>query len=681
MGVKNPADFVSKIRNSIFGPQKYDEVQKVDDVYDKISKKINNDNLANQLELLRKSVSIGMDDAVVDKLAMTMYDNFEYMDRMSRYRNSMEIVDFIPYCNRALRVLSDGILSPDEITKKCLQIVSTTEGTKESTEVNFTRNVVETLGLERILNTEIESTLLFGDSFVEILDYTDNDIPITKTILSEEEYNDDMDYSIEENIQYNFNLMDPRSENGEIIIGETQTSKIKMEITGNKSDFESVLTEENDKKIDLSNLRVIRHDPRTVIKIQSPRYKFCLGYLIFPDVGIVPMSTGPQAVSGLSSTSSSKMNSQYNINGMMNMGASIMSGVDNIYISLLSRMKELLKTDKITVDKKDIESVLNRIIKEIVMDSSNVVASGGRFQVRFVPETRMVHFTINNTRFFPYGESIFYKSTFPAKLLILMETAATIKRLSESTEKRIIYYEAGNNRDSRNVLESIRSQFTKLSYSVDGNATIAQIPSMLNTFQTIYVPQTKGKRYVEFDTLPPNPDIRSLVEDLKFLRDNIVSSLDVPPPFLNIEEGGGSKTSLAFENSIFAETILGYQYKLNPHLKELMNKIYKLIRNESFPSYISIVFPPPRTMQLERESERIDFGSRAIMSLRDIGVPVEYSKKQYLPQIDWDDVDKFTTSQKAKEKLNIDSGPDDSMMGGMGGSGMSSMGGSSTMPY
>ena len=59
---------------------------------------------------------------------------------------------------------------------------------------------------------------------------------------------------------------------------------------------------------------------------------------------------------------------------------------------------------------------------------------------------------------------------------------------------------------------------------------------MLSSYEDIYIPQNKGKRYVEFDNLPSNVNIKDISDELKTLRDFLIAALQVPPSFLSLEE-------------------------------------------------------------------------------------------------------------------------------------------------
>jgi hypothetical protein len=289
-------------------------------------------------------------------------------------------------------------------------------------------------------------------------------------------------------------------------------------------------------------------------------------------------------------------------------------------------------------------------------------------KIRYVPPERMEHFEINNQTFFPYGESIFHKVMFNCKLLIALETAITIKRISDSSEKRIMYIEASSNRKVRNVIEEIKESLKRRKHSVDKFDQISSIPSMITSYEDFYVPQIRGQKTVEFDTLPASVQIQQIVYELKFFRDTIIGALEVPPAYLGSEEGLSNKAALAHESALFAETILSYQKSFTKHLFSLYNKIFRLVNNDEkrIPTNINITFPPPKMLQTEKENEHYQMVSQLITTLKEFGIPMEYLKKKYL-NFDWSEIDKFETNTNLDTKSEPKPDPFEDTGGGLGG--------------
>ena len=322
--------------------------------------------------------------------------------------------------------------------------------------------------------------------------------------------------------------------------------------------------------------------------------------------------------------------------------------------------KHLTKNEEITLNKNETINILARSIKDVDDDGLK------NFRIRYVPPERMQHFEIYNKRFFPYGESIFYKSTFQGKLLIALETAVTVKRLSDSTEKRVIYVEsAGLPRNVKTTIENLKEGFKKRKYSLDSFGSIGSIPSYINTYEDYYIPQKNGKRFVEFDTLPPAINIRDISDELKFFRDLLVASLDVPPSFVSLEENSVTKANLAQESNVFARTVIAYQSLFGKLIDSLISKIYRFCRKELMPE-IKITLSPPKLLQTEIYADQLDTIQRVANVLGDLGVPKDFVAKEYL-HIDWEKLEDFKVKTALENRLKSQASGEVDEFGNSGG--------------
>ncbi len=93
--------------------------------------------------------------------------------RLQRYKMYESITGNINYCHRALQVLTDNIISPDDITKTSLEVKPKSVLEDEKNIDANTRNVKEVIDkvkFERALDVIVKNTLHMGDFFCEIAD-------------------------------------------------------------------------------------------------------------------------------------------------------------------------------------------------------------------------------------------------------------------------------------------------------------------------------------------------------------------------------------------------------------------------------------------------------------------------------------------------------------------------------
>lgn len=536
--------------------------------------------------------------------------------RLQRYKMYESITGNISYCYRALQVLADNIISPDDITKNSLEVKPKSILEDEKNIDANTRNVkevIEKIKLERALDVIVKNTLHLGDFFCEIAD--DKTALTSKSMLLTEKFGYDNDI--------------PRNENIAEINSDLKNLKIIM-------DFSSYNENSEKSTMKLSNINLLYYDPKRVVKLQSNIFPICFGYLVFPMAAISPhLMVQDQIINGICA----------------NILRSLEKKIPDINIS--------------TVNSNDLRDIIKFMINET--DPSKIM------NIRYVPPEKMVHFQVPSTKYYPYGESIFDSTQMSAKILIALETALTMHRLNRSIEKRKISVEIGLPRDARKSIELLKEEFKKRKVSLDSFGTIDTIPSMVTSFEDMFIPMKDGKNFVDIAPFTDaGADTRGKVDELKFLRDQCVASLGIPASFLNIEENLSNKAALSEENILFARTIVNHQKYLTHQVQELILKIYQILDPEKALTILDdviVAFPTPKSLQFERESKYMGDLAGLVETLERIGIPKEYSKKRYLTSVDWEEVKKYEIDDKIDKSLGTKP-PEET-----GGMGLSSMGG------
>jgi len=542
---------------------------------------------------------------------------FGQQKRMIRYKTYSGTISTIDYCYRALDVLTDNICSPDDITKTTLEIKPKKfledETPTESKTVQV-KGLVHKLKIEEHLPLIVRNTLLYGDFFCEIA--------APKTALTSSSYLAEQIVIMEQGY----------IEELSIPIKDKDDWKISL-------NYESLneAGEENQKdgKKDNSDIVLLFHEPSRVVKLQSELYPVCFGYLVFPKATVVPhLSVQDQAV-------------------------------NDVCNSILKNISKKIP---------QVQEFNNNELKDIV---ASMLASGQdqsrATSIRYVAPDKIQHFMRPSTKYEPYGESIFDACQFSAKCLVAMETALAVQRLARSTEKRKIAVEIGLPRDARKMIEKLKEELRKRKITLDNFGTVDTIPSMITTFEDVYIPQKDGKPFVDISTFNEgNVDIRNKVEELKFLRDSVVASLGVPPSFINIEENLSNKAALTEENILFARTIVSHQKYITNQINKLVQKVYDIISPEEALSILDnvlIALPSPKSLQYEREARYLSELANLIETLERVGIPREYTKKKYLSNIDWEDLKNYEVGEKIETELGTTKEDPMDAMGGMGGTG------------
>lgn len=554
--------------------------------------------------------------------------------RVMRYKSYQAIITHVNYAYRALNVLVDNILSPDDITKQALEIkpkMFLTDDTPVASKVRYVKEVVKEIDLERRLDLIVRNTLLYGDLFCELggpKTALTSQTLLAESSLYQQAINDQYESGVRQRIiqdvedgRYEFNL---------------DFSALYEADLPSKSDRKK----EKQKKKIISNLQLVFHDGQFVVKLQSAMFPLCFGYLIFPIRAAMPSTTLAD------------------------------DAINNICIAIIKSLRDKIPHMKDFKDDKELKDILSALVSNADLNKS--------MDIRYVPPDKMIHFRVPTTKYYPYGESIFDSVQYSAKVLISLETALAVQRLSRSTEKRKIAIEIGLPRDARKAIELMKEEFRKRKVSLDSFGTVDTIPSMITTFEDVYIPQKDGKAFVDISTFNEgNVDVRSKVDELKFLRDQLVASLGIPPSFIGIEENLSNKAALSEENILFARTVIGHQKYLTHQLNDLIQKVFDIIDPEeglTILDHVEVSLPVPRSLQYEREARFMNELTTLIENLERIGIPKGYSTRKYLSQIDWEEVKKYDIDDKIDKTIDP-SKKDDDEMGGFGGVNLGGEGG------
>ena len=633
-------DTLNKLKNTIVQTQTKKIDQKLDQAVKDIVSYKSNSGRNGYVQMMRHLISKTADVKISGSSGGIFSQgvsptSFGQGSRIARYKSYQSIVSQLNYTYRALNVLVDNILSPDDITKQTLEIRAKqylSDDTPVASKVRYVKEVIKIVELERKLDMIIRNTLLFGDLFCEISN--------AKTAMTSQSLlNEASVYQQTINDQFANGLRERITQN----IGNGKTVQINLDFTA-FSEAASTTTktskkQEAKKNQTLRNMKLVFHNPQFVVKLQSAMFPMCFGYLIFPMRSVMPAQTMAD------------------------------DAINNICLAILKSLEKKLPQMKEFNDDDELKDIIKALLRQTDLNRA--------MDIRYVPPDKMVHFMVPTTKYYPYGESIFDSIQYTAKVLVSLETALAVARLSRSTEKRKIAIEVGLPRDARKAIEAMKEEFRKRKVSLDSFGSVDTIPSMITTFEDVYIPQKDGKPFVDISTFNEgNIDVRSKVDELKFMRDQMVASLGVPPSFIGIEENLSNKNALTEENILFARTVIGHQKYLTHQITELVQKIFDIIDAEealTILDHVEISLPVPRSLQYEREARYMNEVSTLIENLERIGIPKEYSKKRYLSQIDWEEVKKYDIEEKIDKTLDPDKQDDDGLgggaLGGLGGEG------------
>ena len=684
---KNIQQTYNNLKTSILGTQTTKIDKEIDSALDAIetySSKIGRNRYLETIkDLVKQSGAEQPELALKDFQSNFRIEQYDKTGRLSRYNEYDAILAKISYCQRALKVLTDNIISPDDITKRSINILSVYEGNEKkdrvSTIISRLTEINKAIKFEQHVVDLVTGTLKKGDYFVEIL-YTPKGEHALTIVNEQRRVSEDWNkMGTSTPAEFSYKDVDEKQVNikSKIIVeygtfggalsginpkyqgahtdssGNIKThgkgpnepkskDQHKADGTMDEDEFDDKYSTEEKKTVDMRDIYMAVHDPKYILRLETERFRTCLGYLVFPKVDPTSLSSG--------------------------VPGSVSDSVDAVCLKMIENIEKSLRlgNDKL-IKSPELKNAILVYLKSIKNNEDLVI--------RYVPPEMMVHWRISTQRFYPYGESIFESVNFDCRLLIALKTAMTIKRLSHSTDKRFVSVETGLPRDARNLIESVKEGMKKRKVSIDSMGSIDTIPSQIQTFEDIYIPMKDGKKFIEIDHGQFGANPSEDVEGLKFIRDNIVANLGVPAPFLGLEENTSNRALLTVENINFCRTIIAYQKEMSVFLKEFFDKVYNILYPGDSQDLddVTISFAEPKISPYEHEMEYVEQMQRLIEALTQLGIPKEYLKKKYLPNIDWAAIDRYQAEEKIKIETGETEDPDDSGLGGMGGGGFGGM--------
>jgi hypothetical protein len=247
----------------------------------------------------------------------------------------------------------------------------------------------------------------------------------------------------------------------------------------------------------------------------------------------------------------------------------------------------------------------------------------------------MEHFRLQPSKFKPYGESVFYPVLFIARLLTALRVSLVIYRLSRAPEKRVFNIETGLSRDAAALIEQVKNEMDRREITVDKIGTIDNISTILSTFESIYLPMTNGKKFVEMET-QAGGQLTDKVGDVDLILKETLSGIGIPPALLGYEQDIESKATLAQQNVKFARAIIQMQKLISRSMSSMYYKVCQLTE----PSMINLVrlttavaLKPPRALMLERLAEIVEEVDKLVESMTKYGYPQDKIVNYFLGDI------------------------------------------------
>lgn len=582
-------------------------------------------------------------DTFVAELTKDLMDAKVSETRIKKYRNLRSLKKSLPIVKKILDILTDNIMAPDDITKKCLRVMkdNDTFAPEDRTMISILTDIVKYMELDEKMDEYIPNTLELGDYFIEV-STMDNELQraLDKSNIAlkeEEEFYAGVKEEIKREVKQQMDCVHfidtvsileytsgLKEGTASLSIDESTNADMLLEDDDEAAPFD-VDFQDDSSKIKLSDIVLIEHEPSKVIVLH--KNKRIMGYLILESDN----QYSTQHVNAVGSTGDRNTSnpSQYPEEDSV-----INAFVDQLFIKTLS----FLKNKSISHIDPSIKDALTTVLKARGTTHSDI-------NIRYVPPDNIEHFKLNSDETYPYGESVLSTLEFILKLYLARMISSTIYRIARSG-KHIVYYVNMDGRDARNKIESVKRSVRKREITTDTFNTVDTIPSVVSTFEDFFIPVVNGKKTVEIDNLDFGSYSEGREADDNSLLKAILTGVNIPPSYLGVEENVEAKATLTQESELFARSIIRYQKVFSKHTTNLIRKIYSMVygkdHGESYMDF-RITFYEPRGLMVDMYRTVYDQIKGIFDNLTAMGVKEDYIKKKYLPEIDWEgeEIDKI----------------------------------------
>lgn len=569
-------------------------------------------------------------------------------ERLARYSTYDEIYNSVPLIKRVIEVYIANILSKNPVNNKTLIYRENTSednldenAVKESKK--FCKNVVEKFNvLNRLKKFILPNRLKYGDYFVEVVDINEKAEKVDwnglnsnhvmtecENIINESKKSNDHESYLSRaaDLLFEYNEKDPDLQGVQSIHEQDNTEK---------------LDEDSKAEYNLNNVLLKYHKPHNVVILET-KYGTRIGYL---EVEKNQESTHIGSISSMVqklTTAGSQKDPNESTDKIIRYVVSKIIGKHQNKNQNSADVKSILSS----LDPEVFDFVKRMVIEQGYDKKGKQNLSVSPVRVRFISPKNMVHFSnAGSTNYAPFSSSVVDPMILPGKLYMLTQLSNTITKLSRASLVRKWTIDTGPTKMTGNALNKLKKEIYNTRVTLNDLGSYKSMSKVLSDFRDVFAISHNGRTPVDFDIQQTgDPNVKT--EDLKDLRQELVSLSGVPSPYLGMQDTVQLSEQLAHINQSFAVDISDQQQNDVDCLNQLMSKIAKVSGLKYDPTdYINVSLTPPVVLIIQLIESTLNSIGNIAGIFNNLQIPVDpyYLLEQYVPQIDWK-----TFKEKAKE--------------------------------
>jgi hypothetical protein len=182
----------------------------------------------------------------------------------------------------------------------------------------------------------------------------------------------------------------------------------------------------------------------------------------------------------------------------------------------------------------------------------------------------IAHFRLlADANYLPYGRSFIEPARKTYKQYVLMKDAMLLHRITRAPEKRVFSINVGNipANEVDGYMQKLMQKMKKTPYIDQQTGEYNLKYNLMNMMEDYYLPTRNGDSSTKIDTIKGLE--YNAIEDVYFLRDEMLAALKVPKAFFGFEKDLTGKATLAAEDIRFARTVERIQ-------RIILSELYKI---------------------------------------------------------------------------------------------------------
>jgi hypothetical protein len=182
----------------------------------------------------------------------------------------------------------------------------------------------------------------------------------------------------------------------------------------------------------------------------------------------------------------------------------------------------------------------------------------------------IAHFRLlTDANYLPYGRSFIEPARKTYKQYVLMKDAMLLHRITRAPEKRVFTVNVGNIPPAEvdNYMQKIMQKMKKTPFVDQQTGDYNLRFNLQNMMEDFYLPTRGNDTATKIDTIKGLE--YNAIDDVNFLRDEMLAALKVPKAFFGFEKDLQGKATLAAEDIRFARTVERIQ-------RIILSELYKM---------------------------------------------------------------------------------------------------------